>query len=114
MSNRGQGRRGPGLLIRLAVILLIGGGGALYIAMRRPTRITEDQVRAMLASNELIGLPMGRAAERLQHKAGYLDDGTLTLDFAQIDGWTAGPVVLDVHDGIVKKAYWQRDAPKEN
>ena len=107
MSSRGAGSKG--LFVRLAVLLAIGGAVVLVVAITRPRHISEDKVRAMLASGELVGLPMGKAAERLQHRANYIEEGTVSFDFAQIDGWTAGPLVIEVTDGMVTRAYWHND-----
>src|SRR5215467_2706549 len=107
MSSRGAGSKG--LMVRLAVLLVGGGAAVWFVAVKRPRHINEEKVRAMLASGELVGLPMGKAAARLQHRANYIEEGTVTFDFAQMDGWTAGPLVIDVKDGLVTKAYWQKD-----
>jgi hypothetical protein len=107
MSSRGASSKR--FIVRLAVLLLVGGAAVWYVAVKRPRHISEDKVRAMLASGELVGLPMGKAAERLQHAANYIEEGTVTFDFAQIDGWTAGPLVIEVKDGMVTRAYWHND-----
>src|SRR5262249_4749271 len=107
MSNRGAVSRA--FLIRFAIILLLGAGAVAFVLSRRPMQIAEEKVRSMIASGELVGLPVGRAVERLQHKADYQENGTVTLDFEQVPEWTLGPVVLDVKDGTVTGATFARD-----
>jgi hypothetical protein len=104
------GRRTRAMWVRLAVVILIGGGAAAYLWVRgTPLTLSEAKIRAMIDGKELIGLPMAKAAERLQHHAGYVEDGLSILEFRQIPGWSAGPVVLDIKEGRVQDVYFQRE-----
>ncbi|MEX2218364.1 MAG: hypothetical protein WD749_06345 [Phycisphaerales bacterium] len=95
------------LLARLLAIVLLGllAAGILY-SLRSPFDITETQVRRMVSSGELIGLPLAEAGERLQHRVPGTADGTVVLDFRNVKGWKAGPLTLDVREGRVISATW--------
>ncbi len=112
MSSRGQGSS-KGVLIRLLVLLVLGGGGALYLKFRgSPLTITEAKVQAMLDGNELVGLTVPQAAKKLQHEPPQNCNNNAAFGFEQVEGWTAGQVILEVDGGVVTKAYWAKDAPK--
>jgi len=113
MSNPGRGSKS--LAIRLAVLLVLAGAAALALKLRgSPLTLSEQQVSALISRHELIGLSLDDAAARLQHKPVDTVEGSVVFDFAHIRGWTAGPVVVDVRNGKVVRAAWQRDvAPGE-
>lgn len=106
MSNRGRGS--SGLLVRLAVLILLGGSIAFFLKMRgSPLALTSQQVGRMINSGELVGLSLEDAADKLQHAPPATHTGAVVFDFAHIPGWTAGPVLLEVDDGRVTSATWQ-------
>jgi hypothetical protein len=105
MSNRGQGSKA--LIVRLVVVLIIGGGIALFLKMRgTPLTISEPEVARILASRELVGMTLEDAAARLQHRPTQTVNGSVVFDFQHISGWTGQPVVLDLRDGKVIAASW--------
>ena len=106
------GKSNSAAVIRIAVIAIIAIGIAAYFRLHSRS-ITEQEVRAMIASRELVGLPVSVAAEKLQHNVVPMTDGEMACDFAQVPGWSAGPVMLVVKDGNVTGAYFERDAPKD-
>jgi hypothetical protein len=106
MSN--PGRSSSSAVVRIAVVAIIAIGIVAFFRLHAKP-MTEDQVRAMLASRELIGLPVATAAGKLQHNLEPITDGALACDFAQVPGWSAGPVILEVKNGDVTDAYFERD-----
>ncbi len=113
MSSPGQGNKA--LLVRLAVLIALAAAIFAVIKWRgSPLTITEEQVSRMIRQRELIGLTLEEASDKLQHKPINTAQGTVLFDFAHVQGWTAGPVVLDVRNGNVTGAAWKRDiAPGE-
>lgn len=101
---------GTAFAARLAVLLVLAAGAlVLVLLMRSPTSIHEDEVRRMLASGELVGLPVEEATQRLQHRPPDppVMDGTVVLDFQHVRGWRAASVELDVRGGRVVLAQWE-------
>jgi hypothetical protein len=110
MSNRGP----RAVFARLVIVLVVGGLIAIYLYRHgTPLTISEPQVRSMIASKELIGLTLEDAATRLQHTPTNTYNGRVYLDFHQVTGWTAGPVVLYIVNGRVSDAYWAADHKDE-
>lgn len=97
------------MAVRLAALLIIGIGALVAVLiMRSPMTIHEDEVRAMITSGELIGLPIEEAASRLQHRPPQppVLDGIIVLDFAHVRGWRASAVELELQGGRVIAARW--------
>jgi hypothetical protein len=96
---------------RLLSIVIVGflAAGAVYM-FRSPLSISESEVKELVRSHELVGLPLEEAGKRLQHHVPPTQDGLVVLDFKQVKGWKAGPLTLDVRDGKVAAATWG-DAP---
>ena len=112
MSSRGQGSS-KGVLIRLLIVVALGGAAVAYVRTRgSPLTITEPRVAAMLARGELVGLTVPQAAKKLQHEPPANCTNNAAFGFEQVEGWTAGQVILEVDGGVVTKAYWAKDAPK--
>ena len=104
MSNRAGNK---GLLVRLILLVVIGGAAIIIVQnMKSPLAITENQVRQIINSHELVGLTLDAAAEKLQHTAPPTTDGTVIFDFKQVKGWRGQSVCLDVKDGRVTAATW--------
>lgn len=105
MSNRGRGS--SGLVVRLAVLIILGGGIAFFLTMRgTPLSLSPHEVGRMINSGELVGLSLEEAADRLQHTPPDTSVGGVVFDFAHIPGWTAGHVLLEIDDGRVVSASW--------
>jgi len=110
MSNLG---RGSGAAIRVGIIAIAAIGVAAFFKLHsRP--ITEEEARRIVASGDLIGMPLSKAAERLQHRPPANCEQGAVLDFEQVPGWSAGPVVLEVKDGNVTAAYFEREGPRKH
>lgn len=111
-ANKKSGS-GVAMIARLSVLLVVAGITlVLVLIMRSPAAISENDVRNMLASGELIGLPVEEATRRLQHAPPTPPtvDGTLILDFQHVRGWRAAAVELDVQAGRVVDARWEGTA----
>ena len=103
------GRNPKAQLIRLAVIVVLGGAALLFVKLRgSPLALGEDEVRRIVEGHELNGLTLDEAARKLQHAATPTTDGMVVLEFSHIRGWTGGSVVLDVRGGKVVAATLQR------
>jgi hypothetical protein len=107
MSKSAKSSKGVGLAIRLGIIILVGAGLVVAVqSMRSPLSITESEVRRMVSAHELNGLTLAEAAAKLQQRAPTLDSGRLEVDFANVPGWSAGTLMLEVLNGKVIAAAW--------
>ena len=105
------GKSSKALLIRLAVLIVLGLGAVAAVKLYgSPAAISRAEVQSMLDQRELIGLSIDEAAAKLQHTAPPTQDGLVLFDFAHIRGWTAGSLALDVRSGKVFSASWHNDA----
>ena len=109
MSSPGRGKS-AGAAIRIAVVAIVAIGLAAYYRLHRKS-ITEGEVRQIIESHELIGMPLSKAAARLEHRPPSNPSELVVLDFDQVPGWGAGSVVLEVKDGDVRGAYFEREGP---
>lgn len=102
---------GTAVAVRIAALLVVGAIALfLVMLMRSPMVIPEAQVREMLATNELVNLPLEEAAARLQHRPPDppVIDGIVLFDFHHIRGWQAPAVEVEVRGGRVASARWHR------
>jgi hypothetical protein len=111
MSNPGRSSSGAAVRIGLIAILAVAAVAFFRVHGRS---ISEDQVRGILASHELVGMPVAAAALKLEHRVSAIDEGEVACEFDQAAGWTAGPVILVVKDGNVTSAFFEHDRPKDH
>jgi hypothetical protein len=101
---------GTAFAVRVAALAVLGVVAvALVMLMRSPMTISEDEVRQMLATGELVGLPVEEATRRLEHRPPDppVMDGTIVLEFQHVRGWRASSVELHVRGGRVEVAQWE-------
>ncbi len=89
----------------IALLVVVAIAAAVWIG-RMGSSITEEEVRAIVESGELIGLSVPEALERLEHKPMDSMDEIVVLDFTHIPGWAYGSLALDVENGRVTSAEW--------
>jgi len=107
MSTSVSGSSAKRQAMRLGVLAVIGAAAVAAVTMlRSPLSLSEDEVRRMLSSRELVGLTLDEAAARLQQRPSATTDGVVVIDFTNVRSWRAGSVMLDVRGGKVMAASW--------
>jgi hypothetical protein len=110
MATRKNSSKGTAFAVRLAALVVLGAAAVVLVfMMRSPLTIDEDDVRQILNSGELVGMPVEEAASRLQHRPPQpaVTDGMVVFDFQHIRGWRASAVELEVRGGEVVAARWE-------
>lgn len=97
---------GPRTAITVLALAVITSAAVWVWVLRGGPALTPERVQAMIASRELVGLPVAEAARRLGHRADESDGDTVMLDFDHVPNWKGGSVMLLVENGTVTQATW--------
>jgi hypothetical protein len=101
---------GNAFAVRLVALLILAAVAVVFVLMMRsPLTITEDDVRRMVNTGELVGLPVEDAASRLQHRPPQppVTEGIVVFDFSHVRGWRAAGVEVEISGGRITEARWE-------
>lgn len=106
-GERGSARQRVAARV-MAVVLLAGAGVWAWTSMRTPSVTATDALR-LIEAGELEGIPLGMAGEKLRQRLPAMETGEVVVRLEN-PGRAPAALVLEVEDGVVRKARLDRRA----